>query len=115
MLQDFAQAVIFHSSDRDPTPAATAQRQSSSAGAAGAPAPASFDVQHFLSAIAVLKDIRDVAAQLLSEVHLVVLDDSQPLPVRDVDGNLAKLEEFKQLLERQRALLKVRLCLYFHC
>ena len=59
-----------------------------------------------------LKDIRDVAAQLLSEVYLVVLGDSQKLLVRDVDGNLAKLEEFKQLLERQRALLKVRLCLY---
>lgn len=61
------------------------------------------NVPDFLRAIKMLRQMRVVAAQLYSEVHVMALDEDKPLPVSDLEGNEATLASLEQSLQVHRA------------
>jgi len=110
-LADFAQAVIFNSNDREQAPAAAVagegkEEEAAAAATAAAPARQYVDVGQFLEAIDVLRQLRAVAEQLFTEVHVTAMGADQFLVVQDVAGNKAKLAEFEETLSLRRQQLK---------
>ena len=109
-MQEFVQAVIFHSNDRQ-----AARPADGGAGAAVHKHDEPVDTATFLEAISVLRDIRIVADQLLTEVHVVIADHDANLSVSKVAENKARLVLFQQELVQQRLRLKVRDTIMLRC
>ena len=110
-LADFAQAVIFHASERDDghstQRAQTDMVDEGDAVAAPAQQRQHATVELFLEAIDVLRQVRKVASLLFTEVHVTALKDSQELPVQDVASNRQLLDAFQTDLDTQRQELHV--------
>ncbi len=112
-IQEFTRAVIFHANDKQQN--AEAGAASARAAAGGAPVAAPHDdvgnqLKHFIRAVKILRDLRDVFVELQSEFRTRGFENVVRL--QDVDGNERKWQDGLKSLKKHKEILQVCVCVH---